>query len=97
MAGLQVFTEAQEIPIAWYEKPEQHPTHWRVDFDHPTLDFRQHLIVGVRATLPAHAKKWRPDWHIYLDIADENGRWSRNYDYSRVDLRRASPKAKPLL
>jgi hypothetical protein len=87
----------REIPIAWYEEPEQHAPHWRVHFDHPTVVFSQRLVVGVRATVPAHAKERRPDWRIYLGIADENGRWSRNYDYSRIDLRRVPPEAVPLL
>ena len=87
----------REIPIAWYEEPEQHAPHWRVDFDHPTLAFNQRLVVGVRAAVPAHVKEPGPDWHIYLGIADENGKWSCNYDYSRIDLGRVPPKAAPLI
>lgn len=82
---------------SWYEEPEQHPPDWRVDFDHPTLDFSQRLVVGVHASVSAHAKEHRPDWHIYFGIADESGRWSRNYDYSRIDLRPVPPRAKPVL
>ena len=51
----------------------------------------------MHATVPAHVKEHRPDWHIYFAIADENGRWSRNYDYSDIDLRRVPPTPKPLL
>src|ERR1700693_2991668 len=87
----------REIPNAWYEEPEQHAPHWRVHFDPPTLNFSQRLVVGGRDTEPTQAKERRPDWHIYLGIADENGRWSRNYDYSRIDLRCVPPEAKPLL
>jgi len=87
----------REIPIAWYEGPEQHAPHWHINFDHPTLDFSQRFVVGVRATVPADVKGRRPDWHIYLGIADESGRWSLNYDYSRIDLRQVPPNAKPLL
>jgi hypothetical protein len=87
----------REIPIAWYEEPEQHAPHWHVHFENPTLDFSQRLAVGVRATIPADVTGRRPDWHIYLGIADENGRWSRNYDYSRIDLRDVPPNASPLI
>jgi len=86
----------REIPIAWYEEPEQHAPHWHIDYDHPTLDFSQRLVVGVRATVPADVKGRRPDWHIYLGIADGNGRWSLNYDHSHIDLRQVPPNAKPL-
>lgn len=87
----------REIPIAWYEEPEQHAPRWRIDFDHPTLDFSQRLVVGTRATVPANVKGRRPDWYIYLGIADENGRWSVNYDHPHIDLRQVPPNAKPLL
>jgi hypothetical protein len=87
----------REIPIAWYEEPEHHAPHWHIDFDHPTLDFSQRLVVGVRATVPADVRGRRPDWHIYLGIADGNGRWSVNYDHSHIDLRQVPLNAKPLL
>jgi len=87
----------REIPIAWYEGPERHAPHWRVDFDHPILDFSQRFLLGVRASVPAQVRERSPDWHIYLGVADENGRWSRNYDYSRIDLRRVPPYASPLI
>lgn len=86
----------REIPIAWYDEPEQHAPHWHVDFDHPILDFSQRLVVGMRASVPADVKGRRPDWHIYLGIADENGRWSVNYDHPHIDLRQVPPNAKPL-
>lgn len=89
-------TNLREIPIAWYEEPEQHAPHWHIDFDHPTLDFSQRLVVGVRATVPADVKGGRPDWYIYLGIADGNGRWSLNYDHSHIDLRQVPPNARPL-
>lgn len=87
----------REIPIAWYDEPEQHAPHWHVDFDHPTLDFSQRLVVGVRASVPADVNGRRPDWHLYLGITDENGRWSLNYDHSHIDLRQVPPNAKPLV
>jgi hypothetical protein len=87
----------RQIPIAWYEEPEQHAPHWHIDFDPPTLDFSQRIVVGVRATVPPDRKGRRPDWHIYLGIADGKGRWSLNYDHSHIDLRQVSPNAKPLL
>jgi hypothetical protein len=61
----------REIPIAWYEEPEHHAPHWHIDFDHPTLDFSQRLVVGVRATVPADVRGRRPDWHIYLGSLTE--------------------------
>jgi hypothetical protein len=87
----------RQIPIAWYEEPEQHAPHWHIDFDPPTLDFSQRIVVGVRATVPTDIKGRRPDWHIYLGIADGKGRWSLNYDHSHIDLRQVPPNAKPLL
>jgi hypothetical protein len=86
----------REIPITWYEEPEQHAPHWRVHFDPPTLTYSQRLVVGVRATVSVHTKECRSDWHIHLAIADENGRWSRNYDYSHIDLRGVPPNAERL-
>ena len=85
----------RDIPIPWYEEPEQHAPHWRVHFDSPTLAYCQRLVVGVRATV-SDAPERRTNWHIYLAIADENGRWSRNYGYSLPDERGVPPKAAPL-
>jgi hypothetical protein len=84
------------IPIAWFEEPEQHAPHWRVHVDSPTLTYSQRLVVGVRVTVSAHAKKRGADWHVYLGISDEKSGWSFNHDYSRIDLRSVPPDAEPL-
>jgi hypothetical protein len=91
--ALAQVSNIRNIPIAWFEETDHHAPHWRVHFDPPTLTYSQRLVVGVQAIVPANAKERRPDWHIFLRIADESGRWFQNYDYFRVDLRRMPPKA----
>lgn len=87
----------RNIPIAWFEETDHHAPHWRVHFDHPTLTYSQRLLIGVQAIVPANAKERRPDWHIFLRIADESGRWFQNYDYFHLVLRRMPPKAEPVV
>ncbi len=94
--SLHAFAETpnpRKIPFAWFDEPEQHAPHWDVDFDNPTLLYSQRFLLGARAIMPAKEKERRPDWHILLRIADENGRWFQGVDYTHLDLQRAPEAA----
>jgi hypothetical protein len=92
--GASAATSVPKIPLAWFEEPEQHASHWKVTLGPAFLLYSQRFTIQARAVFPAHAKKSesQPDWHIILRVADEHGNWFAGSDYDHVELSRIPPK-----
>jgi len=86
----------RNLPIAWFEAPDHHAPHWRVDFEHPGLTYSERIALDVKATISVNETENRTDWHIILRIADGAGNWFESYGYYRLDLRPSQPGPVPV-
>jgi hypothetical protein len=75
------------VPQRWFEEPEQHAKHWKVKIGPSMLTYSQRYVIGASAEFPIPKKREvRPDFHVVVRVADEQGRWFDGYDYSHIDL-----------
>ncbi|HWR17063.1 MAG TPA: hypothetical protein VN577_19700 [Terriglobales bacterium] len=82
-----------QIPPQWFEEPEKHAKKWKVKIE-PILLFNQRFVIRSAAKFPASVKGApRPEYHIFVRLADASGNWYPGHDYTRVDLAKVPPKA----
>jgi hypothetical protein len=80
-------SSAVEIPPQWFEGPEQHAKKWKVHIGPAMLTYSQRYVIAATAEFPIPKnREIRPDYHLVLRVADEQGKWFDGYDYSHIDL-----------
>lgn len=77
-----------EIPHAWFDGPERSARRWKVKIGPSILTYNQRYVIGAAAEFPIPKSEIRPDMHIVLRVADEQGRWFKGHEYSHIDLSR---------
>jgi hypothetical protein len=75
------------VPMAWFEGPEIHHKHWKVEITKAQLMYNQRLAIAAVAEFPLPgADKARSDLHVVFKVADEKGHWFEGRDYTEINF-----------
>jgi hypothetical protein len=84
------------IPMDWFNGPELHAKHWKVQIGPPILLFNQRYALGSSAEFPLTSSKNSPniDLHLVVRVADQQGRWFEGSDYTRINPKPSTDKGR---
>jgi hypothetical protein len=81
------------IPLDWFNEPEAHHKHWKVQLGSVTSSYSQRLVIRTSGIFKVRNKDGPPpNLHLVLRVADEQGKWFDGSDYSHLDFATVPPK-----
>src|SRR5215813_192066 len=77
-----------KVPVTWFEEPERHGKHWKVQIGPSFLTYSQRFAIALNAefTIPKDSDAQRTDLYFVVRVADSAGKWYPGSDQSYLDV-----------
>lgn len=76
------------VPSVWFDEPEHHASHWKVQFTQPFLTYSQRFFIGMWASFPVPKKSEgsRTDIDIVVRVANAQGQYFPGHDHTHIQV-----------